>query len=90
MPLRLGFCTGLRNETKLGGYGGVAGAPGFPFAVASVITELRLARVSQDQVAAVSPDLAHLVRAYESTTIPSAMVASERRVCLRAKGDPRS
>jgi RecB family exonuclease len=56
----------LNAEGRLGRYHRVAGAPGFPRAVASVITELRLARLPFDAIVGVVPDLVPLIRAYET------------------------
>jgi ATP-dependent helicase/nuclease subunit B len=56
----------LQERDELGRYDGVAGTPGFPLAVAGAITELRLARLSRDEVGTVAPELAPLIAAYES------------------------
>jgi RecB family exonuclease len=55
----------LKAEGKLGHYNAVASTPGFPRAVAAVVSELRLARLSRGVVARVTPDLAQLMGAYE-------------------------
>jgi RecB family exonuclease len=56
----------LKAEGKLGRYHAVASTPGFARAVAGVISELRLARLSKDAVAGVAPDFAPLIGAYET------------------------
>jgi ATP-dependent helicase/nuclease subunit B len=56
----------LRAEGRLGRFAAIAHTPGFPRAVAGVIAELRLARLSPDAVAAAAPDVAPLLAAYET------------------------
>jgi hypothetical protein len=56
----------LRAEGRLGRFAAIAETPGFPRAVAGVIAELRLARLSPDAVAAAAPDVAPLLAAYEA------------------------
>ncbi len=56
----------LRREDGLGRYRIVADTPGFPRAIAGVITELRLATLGPDAVEGVAPDLAPLMTAYEA------------------------
>ena len=55
----------LSEEGRLGRYQAVAAAPGFPRAVAGVITELRLGRFPPDAIAGRVPDLVPLIRTYE-------------------------
>ena len=55
----------MNKEGRLSGYQSVATTPGFPRAVAGVITELRLARIPQAAVSACAPDLELLIDAYE-------------------------
>jgi ATP-dependent helicase/nuclease subunit B len=55
----------LRTERGLGRYQIVSETPGFPRAIASVIGELRLARVRSDAVEGVAPDLVAIIREYE-------------------------
>ena len=55
----------MNTEGRLRRYQSVATTPGFPRAVAGVITELRLARISLDAIGACAPDLEPLVSAYE-------------------------
>jgi ATP-dependent helicase/nuclease subunit B len=52
-------------EGRLSHYRSVAATPGFPRAVAGVIAELRLARISLDAVGACAPDLEPLIGAFE-------------------------
>ena len=47
----------MNTEGRLGHYRSVATTPGFPRAVAGVITELRLARIPKDAIGAYAPDL---------------------------------
>ena len=55
----------MNTEGRLRHYQSVATTPGFPRAVAGVITELRLARIPLDAVGACAPDLEPLIDAYE-------------------------
>ena len=55
----------MNAEGRLGHYQPISGTPGFPRAVARVISELRLARLSPEAVASFSPDLASLLDAFE-------------------------
>src|SRR5579871_1986993 len=52
-------------EGRLGCYQSIAATPGFPRAVARVISELRLARLSAKSVARFAPELAPLLDAFE-------------------------
>jgi hypothetical protein len=56
----------LAADGALRRYAGVAQGPGFARAVASVVMELRLAKVDPDHLGTVAPDLATLARTYES------------------------
>jgi hypothetical protein len=44
----------------------VSATPGFPKAIAQVLSELRLARLSSNSVAAVAPDLVTVIEAYQA------------------------
>ena len=55
----------MNAEGRLSHYQSVATTPGFPRAVAGVIAELRLARISPDAIAGSAPDLEPLTSAYE-------------------------
>ena len=55
----------MNTEGRLRHYQSVAATPGFPRAVAGVVTELRLARISLDAIGAYAPDLQPLIDAYE-------------------------
>ena len=55
----------MNAEGRLSHYRSVVTTPGFPRAIAGVITELRLARISLDVVGACSPDLEPLIGAFE-------------------------
>jgi ATP-dependent helicase/nuclease subunit B len=56
----------LNIEGRLRHYQSVVTSPGFPRAVAGVVAELRLARISRDAIAAWAPHLAPLTEAYEA------------------------
>ena len=56
----------MNTEGRLSGYQSVAATPGFPRAVAGVITELRLARIPRDKIGASAPDLEPLTDAYDA------------------------
>jgi ATP-dependent helicase/nuclease subunit B len=55
----------MNAEGRLSHYRSVVTTPGFPRAVAGVITELRLARISLDVVGACAPGLEPLIGAFE-------------------------
>ena len=55
----------MNTEGRLTHYESVAATPGFPRAVAGVITELRLARILRGAIGACAPDLEPLIDAYE-------------------------
>jgi RecB family exonuclease len=55
----------MNAEDRLGHYQPIASTPGFPRAVARVISELRLARLSPEAVVRYAPDLAPLLDAFE-------------------------
>jgi ATP-dependent helicase/nuclease subunit B len=55
----------MNTEGRLSHYQSVATTPGFPRAVAGVITELRLARILRDAIGASAPELEPLIDAYE-------------------------
>ena len=56
----------LKKEGGLSRYEAVASTPGFPRAVAQVLTELRMARLTPTAIGAIAPDLVPLVTAYEA------------------------
>jgi ATP-dependent helicase/nuclease subunit B len=55
----------MNAEGRLSRYRSVAPTPGFPRAVAGVIVELRLARISLEAIGACASDLKPLIEAYE-------------------------
>jgi len=55
----------MNAEGRLSHYRSVVTTPGFPRAIAGVITELRLARISLDVVGACAPGLEPLIGAFE-------------------------
>ena len=63
----------LAADGALGGYAGVAQGPGFARAIASIVMELRLAKVDRDQLLSVSPELATLLETYESNLADAAL-----------------
>src|SRR5262245_46801755 len=56
----------LTVEGRLGRFDPIATTPGFPRAIARVISELRLSRLSTNDVTAIAPDVARLLAAYEA------------------------
>lgn len=54
----------LRTDGKLGRYEAVSTAPGFPRAIASVLEELRMAKITVGQLTAIAPDLAPFLEGY--------------------------
>jgi ATP-dependent helicase/nuclease subunit B len=56
----------LKAERQLGRFSLIADTPGFSRAITGVISELRLARLSPDDVVSVAPDVAPLLAAYEA------------------------
>jgi len=57
---------GLRMEGGLGRYQSIGETPGFTRALAAVVAELRLARLTSDAISKVAPDLMQLTEAYEA------------------------
>ena len=64
----------LRDEGRLGRFGPVSATPGFPKAIAQVLSELRLARLSSDSVATVAPDLVPVIEAYQAELAEAGLV----------------
>jgi ATP-dependent helicase/nuclease subunit B len=56
----------LKSENRLGRFSAVEDAPGLPRAIAGVIVELRLARLSAEDLASIAPDVAPVLAAYET------------------------
>jgi ATP-dependent helicase/nuclease subunit B len=56
----------LASDGALGRYSGVAQGPRFARAIASVVMELRLAKVDRDHLGIVAPELAILLERYEA------------------------
>jgi ATP-dependent helicase/nuclease subunit B len=63
----------LAASGALGRYASVAQGPGFARAIASVVMELRLAKVDRDQLRSVSLELATLLETYESNLAEAAL-----------------
>jgi len=86
----------LKTEGRLGRFAPVANTPGFPCAIAEVISELRLARLSPDDLAAVAPDVAPLLAAYQTELVEThatdwagvLAIAAERTATQRLSGLP--
>jgi len=55
----------LKESGGFGRYDTVSNTPGFPRGIASIIQELRLAKLPLDAVVAVAPDLVPLIEAYQ-------------------------
>ncbi len=56
----------LSSSGGLGRYASISQTPGFSRAIASVLTELRLARLAPEALGKVAPDMLFLLRAYEA------------------------
>lgn len=78
----------LKSEVGLGRFGAVADTPGFPRAIAGVVAELRLARLSPDDVASVAPDLAPLLAAYSAELASMSLTDWSGVLTLAAEGAP--
>jgi ATP-dependent helicase/nuclease subunit B len=63
----------LAADGALGRYAGVAEGPGFARAIASIVMELRLAKVDPGHLGSVAPELAILLEAYESNLAEAAL-----------------
>jgi ATP-dependent helicase/nuclease subunit B len=62
-----------KTEGRIGRFEPIAATPGFPRAIAAVITELRLAHLSPVAVSSAAPDLAPLLAAYEAELVELAL-----------------
>ena len=76
----------LRTEGRVGRFAPIAGTPGFPRAIASVMTELRLSRLSPQVVASVAPDVAALLAAYEAELAEMALADWPAVLALASEG----
>jgi ATP-dependent helicase/nuclease subunit B len=76
----------LRTEGLVGRFAPIAHTPGFPRAIAGVITELRLARLSPAGLASVAPDIARLLAAYEAELVEMALTDWPGILALAAEG----
>jgi ATP-dependent helicase/nuclease subunit B len=76
----------LRAEGRLGRFAAIAETPGFPRAVAGVVAELRLARLSLDTLAAAAPAVAPLLAAYEAELAEMALTDWAGVLALAADG----
>ena len=64
----------LTAERGLGRYQPVGNTPGFARAIATVIAELRLARLTCDAISKVAPDLVRLTEAYEAALAEAGLI----------------
>jgi ATP-dependent helicase/nuclease subunit B len=78
----------LRIERRLGRFQPIAHTPGFPRAITAVLTELRLARLSSEDLATVTPDVSLLLAAYEAELAELALADWPGILSLAAEGAP--
>ena len=78
----------LKIEDGLGRFGTRRQHTGLPRAIAGVIAELRLARLSPEQVAAVAPHVAPLLAAYEAELAEMGLTDWSGVLALAAEGAP--
>jgi ATP-dependent helicase/nuclease subunit B len=86
----------LRIELRLGRFQPVAHTPGFPRAITAVLTELRLAQLSSEDLAAAMPDVSLLLATYEAELAELALadwpkiltLAADRVLTHRLSGLP--
>jgi hypothetical protein len=76
----------LRAEGRLGRFAAIAETPGFPRAVAGVVAELRLARLSREIVDAAAADVAPLLAAYQAELVEMAVTDWAGVLALAAEG----
>ncbi len=79
----------MRAEGALSHYDAVAGTPGFPRAIAGVITELRMAKLPPAAVGGVAPDLARMIGAYEADLLDAGLTDWAGRAGARDGGRER-
>jgi ATP-dependent helicase/nuclease subunit B len=80
------FLHRLRIELGLGRFQPIAHTPGFPRAITAVLTELRLAQLSSDDLAAATPDVSLLLKAYEAELAELALADWPNILTLAAEG----
>ena len=78
----------LRIERGLGRFQPIAHTPGFPRAITAVLIELRLAQLSSEALAAVTPDVSLLLAAYEAELAELALADWPQILSLAAAGIP--
>src|SRR3984893_9600872 len=76
----------LRIERRLGRFQPIAHTPGFPRAITAVLTELRLAQLSSEALATVTPDVSPLLAAYEAELAELALADWPKILALAAEG----
>ena len=75
----------LRIERRLGRFQPIAHTPGFPRAITAVLTELRLAQLSSEALAAAAPDVSLLLANYEAELAELALADWPRILTLAAE-----
>jgi ATP-dependent helicase/nuclease subunit B len=76
----------LRIERRLGRFQPIAHTPGFPRAIAAVLTELRFAQLSSETLATATPDVSLLLAAYEAELGELALADWPEILSLAAEG----
>jgi ATP-dependent helicase/nuclease subunit B len=76
----------LRIELRLGRFQPIAHTPGFPRAITAVLTELRLAQLSSQDLAIATPDVSLLLAAYEAELAELALADWPKILTLAADG----
>jgi hypothetical protein len=76
----------LRIELRLGRFQSIAHTPGFPRAITAVLTELRHAQLSSEDLAAATPDVSLLLAAYEAELAELALADWPKILTLAAEG----
>jgi ATP-dependent helicase/nuclease subunit B len=76
----------LRIERGLGRFQPIAHTPGFPRAITAVLTELRLAQLSAQDLAAIAPDVSPLLAAYQAELAEFALADWPQILALAAEG----
>jgi ATP-dependent helicase/nuclease subunit B len=78
----------LANAERIGRFAPIAATPGFPRAIAGVVTELRLAGLPADDIAPVAPDVASLLATYEAELADMALTDWPDILSLAAASAP--
>jgi ATP-dependent helicase/nuclease subunit B len=75
----------LRIDQALGRFQPIAHTPGFSRAIAAVLTEVRLAQLSSEDLAITAPDVSLLLSAYEAELVQSALADWPQILALAAE-----